>query len=149
MYSVLFAYMYEEWRLYTKFKGEKARVVMWTGVYSSEICSLRICIPKSSKIKIVSHAQNLMFFVFSSYISATLVTLILYRLVSSCRFLARSKFRCVQWQCGIRPALFKCLQYQQVLTDYLDIFYVHVSVRRQYNYKWRLTRCNYSWFIYF
>jgi len=105
-----------------KFKGETARVIMWTGVYSSEICCLRFCIPKSSMIKIVSHAQNPLLFVFPSYFSATLVTLSLYRLVSSpWRFLASSKFRCVQWQCGIRPALFKCLHYQHVFIDDLDI----------------------------
>jgi hypothetical protein len=28
-------------------------------------------------------------------------------------------------------------------------FDVHVSVHYYYNYKWRPTRCNYSWFIYF
>lgn len=95
---------------------------MWTGVYSSEICSLRFCVPKSSTIKIVSHAQNPLFFLFPSYLSATLVTLSLYRLLSSpCRFLASSKFRCEQWQCGIHPALFKCLHYQQVFIDDLDI----------------------------
>jgi hypothetical protein len=98
-------------------------------VYSSEICSLRFCIPKSSKIKIVSHAPNPIFFVFYSCLSATLVTLSLYRLVPApCRFLASSKFRYVWWQCGICPALFKCLQYQQMLIDDLDIAVFAINV---------------------
>jgi len=63
-----------------------------------------------------------MFFVFSYYVSATLVTLSLDKLLSSpFLFLASSKVWCVQWRCGNRPALFKCLQYQQVIIDGLDI----------------------------
>jgi len=70
-----------------------------------------------------------MFFVFSSYVSATLVKLSLYKLPSShFQFFASSKVWCVQWRCGIRPALFKCLQYQQVLIDDLDIEVFAITV---------------------
>ena len=62
-----------------------------------------------------------MFFAFSFYVSDTLVTLSLYKLLSSpFRFLGSSKFWCVQWRYVIHPALFKYLQYQQVIIDGLD-----------------------------